>query len=117
MALTGDLGAGKTVFARGVARAFRAREPVHSPTFTLINEYHGDRIVFHADLYRVADAREAEELGLEECFEGGGVTLIEWPERAEALLPPRAWRVELRLGATPNERAIRIRAPDAGARA
>ncbi len=114
VALAGDLGAGKTVFARGVARAFRVREPAHSPTFTLINEYHGERTVYHADLYRVADEREAEAIGLPECFDAGGITLVEWPERAEGLLPARTVRVEIVLGADPDERIIRVRRPPAG---
>lgn len=109
VALSGDLGAGKTVFARGVAQAFHVREPAHSPTFTLINEYHGERTVFHADLYRVADEREAEAIGLPECFDAGGVTLIEWPERAAGLLPARTIYVEIAFGATPTERIIRWR--------
>ena len=113
VALTGEMGAGKTVFARGVARAFRVREPAHSPTFTLINEYHGDRTVFHADLYRVADEREAETIGLADCFDAGGITLIEWPERAAGLLPARTVRVEILPGAAPNERIVRVRAPAA----
>ena len=114
VALHGDLGAGKTVFARGLARALRVREPVHSPTFTLVNEYHGDRDVCHVDLYRLRDAREIEALGLEECLEGSGLVVIEWAERAAGLLPPSAVRVDLRDGARPDERIIRIEIPGSG---
>jgi tRNA threonylcarbamoyladenosine biosynthesis protein TsaE len=114
VALTGDLGAGKTAFARGMARALRVREPVHSPTFTLVNEYHGDRTLYHIDLYRLAGAREAEGIGLDEYLEGDGITVIEWAERAAGLLPPRTVRVELLPGPRPDERTIRIRRPAAG---
>jgi tRNA threonylcarbamoyladenosine biosynthesis protein TsaE len=111
VALVGDLGAGKTAFARGLARALGVRGPVHSPTFTLIHEYRGKWPVYHIDLYRIAGEAEAETLGLEEYFEGDGVTVIEWADRAEALLPPRAIRVELSAGAAPDERRVRIVRP------
>ncbi len=111
VALVGDLGAGKTVFARGLARALGVQEPVHSPTFTLIHEYQGRWPVFHVDLYRLAGVAEAESLGLEEYFEAPGVTIIEWADRAASLLPARAIRCEIRAGAGPTERVIRISRP------
>ena len=84
--LEGDLGMGKTVFARGVAVGLGIREDeVRSPSFTLVHEYEGGRCpLFHVDLYRLDDGDELEGLGLEELTEGGGVVLVEWGEK----LPP-----------------------------
>ncbi|MBF0153032.1 MAG: tRNA (adenosine(37)-N6)-threonylcarbamoyltransferase complex ATPase subunit type 1 TsaE [Magnetococcales bacterium] len=91
MLLFGDLGAGKTVFARGLVRTLNDQEEdlvVTSPTFTLLNPYHAGRLpVFHFDLYRLAEPEELELIGAEEVLEGQGVTLIEWPERGGGWLP------------------------------
>src|SRR5579864_1389686 len=80
--LTGDLGAGKTAFVRGVAEGLNIRpEDVNSPTFTIMQEYRGGRIpLFHVDLYRLNEAREVEELGLEEVA-AEGVLAVEWAEK------------------------------------
>jgi tRNA threonylcarbamoyladenosine biosynthesis protein TsaE len=88
--LIGDLGLGKTVFARGVAVGLGVPPAeVSSPTFTLVQEYPGGRVpLFHVDLYRVEDPRETEELGLDEILESGGIVLVEWGER----LPERLRR-------------------------
>lgn len=85
--LNGDLGAGKTRFAQGVARGLGIDGPVTSPTFTLINEYHGRLPLYHMDVYRLGDSLEMEDLGYEEYFYGDGVTLVEWAERVKELLP------------------------------
>lgn len=96
VALRGDLAAGKTCFVRGMARAFAQGGHVHSPTFTLVNEYGtGPRRLFHLDLYRLSGPRELIDLGYEELFDGPQVTAVEWAERAEGLLPAR--RVEVAL--------------------
>lgn len=92
--LSGALGAGKTCFTRGLARALGHAEPVLSPTFQLLREHRGGRLdLFHVDLYRLAGPAEAQALGLEEYFDGEGVCAVEWPERLGALAPEGAWRL------------------------
>lgn len=83
----GNLGAGKTYFAKGLALGLGVSEHVTSPTFTIINEYEGRIPFYHVDTYRLTEEEEAYELGLEEYLYGRGVTLIEWPERVNSLLP------------------------------
>ncbi len=86
--LTGELGAGKSEFARGVARGLGVAGPVPSPSFTILNMYREGRLVLkHFDWYRVRDAEELFESGLDEWIGGEGVTLIEWHERAPGLVP------------------------------
>jgi tRNA threonylcarbamoyladenosine biosynthesis protein TsaE len=86
--LTGDLGAGKTTFARGFLRALGVTDPIRSPTYTLLELYPaGVHTGVHLDLYRVAGPHELESLGLREWARPGHVWLIEWPERAAAQLP------------------------------
>ena len=87
--LTGDLGSGKTRFVQGFASGMGVAEncPVTSPTYTLINEYPGRMRVYHADLYRIDDLTDADDLGLYEIIGGNGVTLIEWAERLDPDLP------------------------------
>lgn len=93
--LTGDLGAGKTHFAKGVARGLGITELVTSPTFTLINEYSGRLPLYHVDVYRLGGPDEAYDLGLEEYLYGDGVTLVEWPGRVEELLPADRLVIEI----------------------
>jgi tRNA threonylcarbamoyladenosine biosynthesis protein TsaE len=89
VALQGELGSGKTVFAKGVARGLGISDEteVTSPSFVLVNEYRGRLPVFHVDLYRLEKASQMEDLGYEEFIFGDGVTLVEWPEKAGHLLP------------------------------
>src|SRR5262245_9895846 len=86
--LTGPLGAGKTVLARGLAAGLGVPpEEVRSPTFTLVNPYQGRVKVFHLDLYRIEKASDLDELGLEEILGGDGVAIVEWGERLGRWLP------------------------------
>ena len=81
--LTGDLGSGKTAFVQGLARGLSVPEEyyVTSPTYNIINEYPGRLTLYHADLYRIADPDELEEIGFSEMAEAGGVMAVEWPDR------------------------------------
>jgi tRNA threonylcarbamoyladenosine biosynthesis protein TsaE len=112
VALAGDLGSGKTTFARALIAALAGRfgvprEEVPSPTFTLVQTYDFPGLaVWHFDLYRLKDPAEALELGIEDAF-SGAVSLIEWPERLGALLPAR--RLELRFEfAGADARVVRL---------
>jgi tRNA threonylcarbamoyladenosine biosynthesis protein TsaE len=107
VALTGELGAGKTVFVQGLVRALGVQGSATSPTFVLVNEYRGRLPVHHVDAYRTSGPVELLELGLEELMDGEGVTLVEWAERAEPLLPARAVRVHI-AGVGDEPRSIRI---------
>lgn len=86
LALSGDLGSGKTVFVQGLARGLKvpAGYYVTSPTYTLVNEYPGRHRLYHLDLYRLSDPDEFEDLGLDEILADAGVTAIEWAERLSA---------------------------------
>jgi tRNA threonylcarbamoyladenosine biosynthesis protein TsaE len=104
IALKGDLGAGKTTFARGFIRARGGLEEVPSPTFTLVQIYElGAAAVWHFDLYRVTSPEEAWELGIEDAF-AEGISLIEWPERLGPLMPPRRLEIEFLFGDQPEAR-------------
>jgi tRNA threonylcarbamoyladenosine biosynthesis protein TsaE len=96
--LTGELGAGKTTLAQGLARGLGVTGPVTSPTFTLIHEHQGRWPFYHLDAYRLEDPAAVCELGLEEYFYGQGVTAIEWGERLGELLPSQHLRIELEYG-------------------
>lgn len=86
--LTGDLGTGKTVFTQGVAAGLGIREPVNSPTFTIVQVYEEGRLPFyHFDVYRIGDIEEMEEIGYDDYFFGEGICLIEWAELVEEILP------------------------------
>ena len=95
--LNGDLGVGKTVFARGFADGLGIHEPVTSPTFTIIKEYEGGRLpLYHFDVYRIGDPSEMDAIGYEEYFYGSGVCLVEWSELIEELIPEDAVTVNIR---------------------
>ena len=111
IALKGDLGCGKTSFARSFIRARGGAEEVPSPTFTLVQIYElTPAAIWHFDLYRVKSSEEAWELGIEDAF-SEGISLIEWPERLGPLLPRRRLEIEFLFGDRPDERRALI---DAG---
>ena len=86
--LTGDLGVGKTIFAKGFAKGLGITEPVTSPTFTIVQEYLNGRLpLYHFDVYRIGDPDEMEETGFYDYIDRGGVVLIEWAELIEDILP------------------------------
>jgi tRNA threonylcarbamoyladenosine biosynthesis protein TsaE len=108
--LKGELGAGKSTFARALIQTLCGKETeVPSPTFTLVQTYETPSfILWHFDLYRLKYAEEAHELGIEEAY-GSGVSLIEWPERLGALLPKNCLEIELSYGNHENERILRLK--------
>lgn len=106
IALHGNLGAGKTCFTQGLALAAGVREPVCSPTYTLISEYQGEIPFHHVDLYRLGGPEEAYDLGFDEVLETAGLTVIEWPERATELLPEHTVHIRLEHGETDTQRTL-----------
>lgn len=92
--LTGDLGVGKTVFTKGFAKGLGIEESVNSPTFTILQIYEGGRLpLYHFDVYRIGSVEEMEETGFEEYIMGDGVSLIEWADLIEEILPRKCTRV------------------------
>ena len=87
IAMYGELGAGKTAFVQGLARALGIDRPVTSPTFTIVNEYEGRLPLYHFDVYRIADPDEMYEIGYEDYLDAGGVCVVEWAELIEELFP------------------------------
>lgn len=87
--LIGDLGVGKTVFTQGIAAGLSVKEQVNSPTFTIVQVYDSGRMPFyHFDVYRIGDVEEMEEIGYEDYFYGEGLTMIEWADLIQEILPP-----------------------------
>lgn len=111
--LTGDVGAGKTHFARGVIQALlRTPEDIPSPTFTLVQTYEAESAeIWHCDLYRITSTFELEELGLVDAFENA-VCLIEWPDRLGCLTPPTALNVAISTGEHEDARDFTLRWQD-----
>jgi tRNA threonylcarbamoyladenosine biosynthesis protein TsaE len=107
VALSGDLGTGKTEFIKGLAKGLGINERYHvsSPSFVLINEYPGRIPLYHIDLYRLSEWREMEELGLEEYVFGDGVTAIEWAEKTSASLPSQHIWIDI-LWKSPKNRQL-----------
>jgi tRNA threonylcarbamoyladenosine biosynthesis protein TsaE len=91
IALTGELGSGKTQFVKGLASALAVTTSVTSPTFTLIHEYSGGRLlIYHFDFFRIEDHQSAERLGLDEYFFGAGLSVVEWADKFPDLIPESA---------------------------
>ena len=116
VALFGELGAGKTTLAKGIAKGLGVTEEITSPTFTIINEYTSGRLpLYHYDVYRLGEGGDVydgmEELGYSEHFFGDGVTVVEWADIVEDLLPKEAMRIALAYGedgADDDTREVRV---------
>ena len=109
VAFTGDLGAGKTAFVRGMARGLGILQRVTSPTFTIVNEYEGGSLpLFHFDLYRLHSADELFDIGWEDFLRRGGICAVEWSETVREALEPGTIYVDIRRGRTDNARLITI---------
>ncbi len=107
--LVGDLGAGKTAFAQGFGRALGVVDPITSPTFTLANEYRGDLLIHHLDVYRIEQLDEVRDLALPELLDGDAVTLIEWGDAILSALPKDHIEVRLTFGDGDDDRTIELR--------
>ncbi len=108
IAFTGDLGAGKTAFIRGLARGLGIGDRVTSPTFTIVNEYEGGRLpLFHFDMYRLESSDELFDIGWEDYLSRGGVCAVEWSEKVSDALT-EALRIDIRRGEAECDRVITI---------
>lgn len=96
LTLSGDLGAGKTTFTQGLAKGLGVEDVVNSPTFTLIREYEGRLPLYHMDVYRLGEKAGSEDLGIDEYLYGDGVSVIEWADYIEPLLPEEILQVHIR---------------------
>ncbi|MBA7582250.1 tRNA threonylcarbamoyladenosine biosynthesis protein TsaE [subsurface metagenome] len=96
LAFYGELGAGKTCFIQGISQGLEVKDYVTSPSFTIINEYQGKVPIYHFDLFRLDNDEDILELGYEEYFYGEGLTVIEWAEKIEQLLPKKHLKVDIK---------------------
>ena len=113
VAFTGDLGAGKTAFTRGLAKGLDIPDRVTSPTFTIVNEYEGGRLpLFHFDMYRLSSADELFDIGWEDYLARGGVCAVEWSENVKEALDRHTIWVEIRRGESQDQRVIQIKGVD-----
>jgi len=112
VALTGDLGAGKTLFCKGVGEALGIPpDRIVSPTFTIVTEHAGPVPLTHVDVYRLSGTRDADEIGMRELLSGDGVCLVEWAEKIAELLPTDCIQVTFTISGD-DRRDIAISAPD-----
>ncbi|MDD7289226.1 MAG: tRNA (adenosine(37)-N6)-threonylcarbamoyltransferase complex ATPase subunit type 1 TsaE [Evtepia sp.] len=110
VAFSGDLGAGKTAFVRGMAQGLGITQRVTSPTFTIVNEYEGGRLpLFHFDMYRLHSAEELFDIGWEDFLSRGGICAVEWSENIQEALEPGTVYVDIRRGQGEQERIISIK--------
>ena len=110
LALHGELGSGKTCFVQGLARALGIRQPVTSPTFTIVNEYRGRCPLIHMDLYRISDPEELLNIDFENYLDTEGITVIEWAERSGNWLPVNTMHIYFEDGTDLNTRTITLAA-------
>ena len=108
--LQGNLGAGKTEFVKGLAEGLQVTDLVTSPTFTLLNVYHGAMPLYHFDLYRLEDTEELDNIGFTEFLGGDGVAVVEWPDRFPTEMSLEHIRVELLPGENEQERFVMVEA-------
>lgn len=115
IAFYGSMGAGKTTLIKDLCHRMGVTDEVNSPTFAIVNEYVTEtgEPVYHFDFYRIKKIEEAYDIGYENYFYSGNLCLVEWPEMIEPLLPERYIRVDISLGATDDERLIKIACYDA----
>jgi tRNA threonylcarbamoyladenosine biosynthesis protein TsaE len=108
VALSGELGAGKTHFVKGLARGLGIATKVTSPTFTLVHEYRGGRVpLYHIDFYRLENPGELLEIGVEDYLPADGVTAVEWADKFYEFIPADAFQVRFRAGSG-NERVVEM---------
>ena len=105
--LNGELGSGKTVFTKGIANALGISESVTSPTFTIIKEYEGELPLYHMDVYRLENS--TEDIGIEEYFTKGGVTVIEWANMIKDILPKE--RLDIKFKVTGENKRVLVLEP------
>lgn len=112
VAFTGDLGAGKTAFVRGMARGLGITQRVTSPTFTIVNEYDGGRLpLFHFDMYRLHTADDLFDIGWEDFLQRGGICAVEWSENVRDALDADTIYVDIRRGEEENQRVLTLHGP------
>ncbi len=106
IALTGNLGSGKTTFTKGIARGLKIEKPeyVNSPSFVLMKEYKGRANLYHFDLYRLDSLEDIEYIGMQEYLDGDGVVVIEWADRMKMLLPSEYLEISINITAKEKRR-------------
>ncbi len=108
IALTGDLGTGKTTLTKAIAEGLKIKDIITSPTFNIVKEYDSGRLpLYHFDVYRIGDPDEMYELGYEEYFYGEGVSVVEWADIIQELIPEDAIRIDIEYGQEEGERIYR----------
>ena len=108
LSLTGDLGAGKTTLTKSIGIGLGVEDYITSPTFTLINEYEGRVKVYHFDVYRLEDEEDLLDLGYEDYFYSNGVTIVEWGDKVENILPSDRINLEIEKGEDQDERMVTL---------
>ena len=108
IALFGGLGMGKTTFASGFARGLEISDPVSSPTFALVNEYHGKKDMYHFDMYRIESWEDLYSTGFFDYYDAGQIIVCEWSENIENALPENTIRISIKRGSSDSDRIIEI---------